>query len=117
MSTERMAKVNHQVQREVSSILHCEMQDNRMHKVTITGAQVSRDLRNARIFYSILTKNDEEMTELIKIFENARGFVQRALGKCLRTKYTPEIHFVYDEAIKEGMRIDALLRKIDKDKL
>lgn len=76
--------------------------------MTVTGTDVSPDLKLATIYYTVLgdAKKREEAAQAL---ERAKGFVRRELGLRLELKSTPEIRFVYDDTMDRGMRIEELL--------
>jgi ribosome-binding factor A len=85
------------------------MKDPRLGLVTITGAKISPDLRQARVYWTV--HGDEKIRgETKKGLEAARGFLRRELGG-LGLRIVPELAFSYDEAIDRGDRIDQLLRE------
>ena len=107
----RMEKVNHQVLREISEILHTEVGDPRLKFVTITQVDVSKDLRNARIYYSVLG-DDKKQAGAQKAFDSARGLIRRLLAARMTMRYTPELTFSYDKGIEYSDRIEQKLKEI-----
>jgi ribosome-binding factor A len=108
----RLERVAEQIQREVGKMLvRGEIKDPRIGLVTVTGAKVSPDLREAWVYWSVhgdLRRRQETATGL----DAARGFIRRGLGKVLRLRATPDVHFVFDEAIERGDRIEQLLKAV-----
>ena len=102
------------IQKVLCEILQKEIKDPRLKMATITGVEVSRDLRLARIYFT--TSNGEHKKQAaIKGFNSARGFIKRALANELDLKYMPDIKFFYDESIEYGSHIDSLI-KLTKEK-
>ena len=81
--------------------------------VTVTGVEVSRDLRNARVFVSILGSEEEIKTSLDALNE-ASGFIRTCLKTRVVLKYLPALRFYYDSSTVDGMRIDKLIDEINK---
>ena len=109
----RMHKVN-ELMREVIAEALNDLKDPRIGFVTITGVNTAPDLRNAVVYYSVLgSAGDEEATAAALASSAAR--VQRAVGSETRLKFTPKLTFVVDASIKEGDRIDRILRDIEVD--
>lgn len=79
-----------------------------MSLITVTGADVSPDLRSAKIFYSVLG-DEEKRRETAEALERAKGFLRHELGSHLELKATPELRFVFDDTLDRGMRIEHLL--------
>lgn len=88
-----------------------ELKDPGIGFITITGVEVSADLKRAHIYYSILG-DEESKTKTAKALKRASGFVQHEIGKRLRLKHVPEVEFHFDGSVEYGARIEALLRKI-----
>lgn len=106
----RSQRVGDLVREEVADIIMYRLKDPRIGFVTVTGADMSDDLKNARIFVSIL--KPEERDQTIAILNEAKPFIRSALGKRLKMKFTPNIEFRLDTSIEYGSKIDSLLRKI-----
>ena len=114
MDFERTARVNEAVKEEIADILEKKLKDPRIGFVTVTGVDVSPDLKYADVFVSIMgSKDDQEVT--FKILRGAKGFVRSELGKRLRIKFLPDLFFRIDESIEEGMRITKLIDKIHRE--
>jgi ribosome-binding factor A len=96
---------------EVADILHRQVGDPRISLITVTGAKVSDDLRNARIYFVEMGQETcrEETKEALK---KASGFLRRELGKRLQMRYVPEITFTVDQSFAYGNRIDRLIHEI-----
>ncbi len=96
---------------EMSDILRKEVKDPRLHAVTITAVKVSDDLRNAKIYYVEMGKDDLN-EEIQAALAKALGFVRRELGHRLQLRFVPEIMFVHDKSFGYGNRIEKLLAEI-----
>ena len=106
----RQQKVAELIKQEVSDLIQHELKDPRIGFVTVTDAEISADLRHAKVFVSILEGDKEETMEGLKA---AEGFVRTEIGERVRLRYTPEILFKYDDSIEKGVRIFELLEEID----
>jgi ribosome-binding factor A len=113
MST-RTQRVEELLQREISEILQQEMRDPRLGFVTITGARVSPDLRQATIFYSVLG-SPQEIADTGKVLQRAQSFVRGHVGRRIDMRVTPEIRFKYDDGISRGARTMELLSEVRKE--
>jgi ribosome-binding factor A len=96
---------------EISEIINKEVKDPRVHAVTITSVKVSDDLRNAKIFFVEMGK-DECSNEIRTGLSKATGFVRRELGRRLQLRFVPEISFFHDQSFGYGNRIDKILADI-----
>lgn len=113
MST-RQEKVREMLKVEISEIIHREMKDPRIGFVTITDVKISSDLRYARVYVSVLG-DEVSQRKSLKGLNCAAGFVRAEIGKRIRMRVTPEIEFIFDKSIEQGVRIFELLQKINKD--
>jgi ribosome-binding factor A len=105
---DRMRRVNEAVREVVSARLAEGMRDPRIGFVTVTSVDTSPDLRQARVYVSVLG-SDDERAETMAGLESARGLLQLTVARELRMKNTPTLQFVFDESIQRGMRISELL--------
>lgn len=107
----RIDKVNQQVKREIGRILQREVSDPRLQFVTITEVDVSKDLHNAKVRFSVLG-DVSQVHAAQKGLESARGMIRRLLGQSMNIRYTPELFFVYDESIEMSARLEETLKEI-----
>ena len=106
--TTRTNRVADLIRDEVSKLLLRELRDPRIGFVTITGASVSPDLRNVRVYVSVLGKSSVR-DESLQALNSAAGFVRRAIFKNLRLRYSPTVSFHLDESLDRGARIEEVL--------
>ena len=112
--TTRQAKIAELLKEEISDILRREMKDPRLGFVTITDAEISPDLRHAKVFVSILG-TEQERKDNMALLKKAERFVRQAVGKRLSMKLLPEIRFYLDTSVDQGVRIFELLDKIKRN--
>ncbi len=105
---DRMRRVNEAVREVVSARIAGGLRDPRIGFVTVTAVETSPDLRQARVYVSVLGSDDERSATLEGL-ESAHGVIQQAVASELRMKRTPTLQFVFDESIDRGMRITELL--------
>jgi len=108
MEYKRVDRVGDLILRELAEVLLLRVKDPRLSNITLTGVKVSPDLRNARVFYSLLG-DDEKKSEVVVGLERATGFVKRELGKRLQLRRIPDIEFCFDASLEYGSHIDQLL--------
>ncbi len=96
---------------ELSILLSGELQDPKISLVKVTGVQVSKDLRNVRIFVS---HEDESVTrrELLQALQRATPFLRRQLAERLGLRAVPDLLFAYDDLPEKAARVDDLLRQL-----
>ena len=106
----RADRVADQIRMEVADILMRKIKDPRVRSVTVTDAELTNDLRIARVFVTALG-TDAETKDVFTGLAKARGFVRRELGRRLALRYLPEVVFVKDVS---GPRADRVLRLLDE---
>jgi ribosome-binding factor A len=104
---ERLAE---QVREELIQIVSFELEDDRVGLATVTDVRVSPDYSNARVFVSV-SGTPEEQKRSVEALNHAAGFVRRLLAPRLHTKKTMTVHFVLDDLLDRGNRIEALLKE------
>lgn len=114
MQYKRAERVSDQIKREVSQIIERLLKDPGIGFVTITGVEMTDDLREAKIFYSVLG-NEQKKKDTKIALQRATSFIQAEIGKRIRIRHTPIISFKYDKSIEYGARIEELIKKIHQE--
>ena len=108
MSYQRIDRISEQVRHEVDRIIREEVSDPRVAGTfSITRAEVTRDLRYAKIYVSVL--EDDKRDDLMKALKSASGFIRRSLGRNMLIRYAPELQFISDQNIAYGVHIAKML--------
>ena len=110
-SYKRSARVSDQMKEEIADILMRKVRDPRVGFVTVTDVVVSDDLRNAKVFVSVL---GDEREDTLKALEHATAFIRSELGRRMRMKFMPELLFRHDDAAARGAHIMELLHQIEE---
>lgn len=113
MADQRRAdRVGEAIRTEVATFLNEGAKDPRLvGLVTITGVDVTRDLRHARLFVTILG-SDAERAATLDALESMKGHLRSRLAKSLRLRVAPELAFRLDESIARAARIESLLAEV-----
>ena len=107
-SYQRIDRISEEVRREVDAIIREELGDPRIGGTfSITRAEVTGDLRYAKIYVSVL--EDDRRDELLEALKSAKGFIRRSLGKRMIIRYSPELIFISDKNIEYGVHIAKVL--------
>lgn len=114
MSSQRAHRVAETIHKEISSLLIKGLKDPRIGFVTITAVDVSPDLRNARIYYTVMGSQDERARTQAGL-DSSAPYIRQQLGRHLRLRYIPEIRFEYDSSFDHGQHIEQLLRDVKTD--
>lgn len=113
--SQRQARISELLKEEIGLIVHDNLKDPRIGFVTVTGVDVSPDIKIAKVAVSVLG-NKKEKEKTVKTLEQSKGFIQGELGRRLRIKNTPTLNFVLDESAETSIRISKIIQKIHKDK-
>ena len=103
----RFERVAEQLRKELAWILEREMDDPRVGFVTVSRVDLSKDLRNAKIFIAV--REGQGTEDATRLLNRASGFLRGRLAARMRMRYVPHIRFANDEALDQASRIDALL--------
>ncbi len=116
MAKYRRNRINDSVAEEAAQIIR-EIKDPRVAyaMITVTGADVTADLKYAKLFYSVYTSDEEEKKEISKGLKSAAPFMRSQLARRLNLRITPEITFVEDKGVQHGAKIAELLKSISTD--
>lgn len=110
----RRQKIIAAIKREISSIVHDELKDSRLGFVTIIGVDLTVDLRNAWVYFSVLgSKAEQKSTQ--EALENAKPFIRRLIGQRIKLRFTPEINFKLDQTPEHSIKIQKELDKIREE--
>lgn len=114
MANYRRNRINEEVQRELNDILR-DVKDPRVSDalITITAADVTPDLKFAKVYYSALGRVDEK--EVKAGLRSAAGFIRTQVARRLNLRQTPEFTFVRDRSMENGAHISQLLRSVEAD--
>lgn len=107
----RQERVSEAIRKEVSIILHDELKDPRLGFITITRVELSPDLRNAKVFFSVLGK-EEDYKKTGEALDSACGFIRKLVAQRINLRLAPEIIFREDRSSEYSVRIQELLDEI-----
>jgi ribosome-binding factor A len=110
---DRMRRVNESVRQVLSEALP-ELKDPRIGFVTVTGVDTSADLRQARVYVSVLG-SERKREETLAGLAAAHGVLQARLARELRMKRTPTLVFEYDPTVEAGVRMSKLIDELVHD--
>jgi ribosome-binding factor A len=110
MKTHRLARVAEVVREVAAETILFELQDPRIKNVTVTRAEVSADLQQAKVYVSIMgPKKEQDLC--MHALTRAAGFVQSKLGSRMKTRFTPVIKFILDQGVKHSIEISRILNE------
>jgi len=109
---QRIKRLEEDLKRILSDIIRNELKDPGLSRmVTISNLTLTRDLKHAKIYLSIYG-NEEEIKNTLAILEKSTGYLRKEIGKRIRIRYAPELHFELDKSIEYGIRITEIINKI-----
>jgi ribosome-binding factor A len=110
MTADRMRRVDEAMREVLSGAITSELKDPRVGFVTVTSVDTAPDLRQARVFVSVLGTGSERRRSLDGL-RSAHGYLQRRVADELHLKHTPTLDFVYDDTAEKAQRIETLLER------
>ena len=105
-----MARASEAIRETVSTVVLFELRDPRIKNVTVLSADVSPDLRAAKIYVTIMGDAKAQSLAMHGL-DSARGFVQSKIAERLQTKNTPIIRFVLDPSVKKSIEVSRALQE------
>ncbi|MPZ75037.1 MAG: 30S ribosome-binding factor RbfA [Deltaproteobacteria bacterium] len=112
MDYQRSERVGDLLIEVIAEVLREEIRDPRVAAVTITASKVSKDLRQARVYFTILGGSADDKDAVLAGLKSATGFIRSRAGKQLKLRYVPTLEFFYDQSADEAQRIDDLLKRV-----
>ncbi|MCM8795844.1 MAG: 30S ribosome-binding factor RbfA [Candidatus Omnitrophica bacterium] len=107
----RREKIKEAIKREVSIIIHDKLKDPRLGFITITDVELTSDLREAKVFFSVLGK-DEDYKKTKEALDSALGFIRRLVAQRITLRFVPQISFKEDRSSEYAARIEEVLNQI-----
>ena len=109
----KIDRLNNMFVEEISKIIHDEIKNKDVGFVTITEARITNDLSFAKIYITTLDNNREKV---LNALNKSSGFIRSLLCDRVKIRKMPEIHFVYDESIDYGKKIEDIIERINNEK-
>ena len=117
MGYKRSDRVADLLHKEIAELVFRRVKDPRTANTTISGVEVSGDLKHARVFFCIMggSADEDAKRNAGSGLEKAKGFIRMELGRRLSLRYVPQIEFEYDTSFEYGDKIERLLKELQKD--
>jgi len=110
----RIERVAEMIRMELANLILNELKDPRLGFVTVMKVEVAPDLRDAKVYVSVMGSEKEKKSTLIAL-DRAKGYLQHMIADVVRLKSTPRLHFKLDTSIDDRMHIDKILRVIEQE--
>ncbi len=107
----RSRRVGEQIKRGIGELIQRELRDPRLQWVTVTAVQVTPDFSHATIYFTILG-DSTPVNEALQGLERSSGFLRTKLGKQLKMRIVPQLHFKHDESIERGSYMETLIDEV-----
>ena len=114
MTTQRPERIQEALRQEVSRIVHHELKDPRLGFITITGVELTKDLRYAKIYFSVLGDSKKKRLALHGL-NSAKGYIKNLIADRIKLRLMPELDFRIDESFEEIKKIHEILDKLKKE--
>ena len=112
----RSQRVGQQLHRLLSELIQREIKDPRVGFATLTAVEVSRDIKYAKVYFSLLDEETDAKEARVAL-QGAAGFLRRQLGREMTIRSVPELTFVHDDSVRRGEHMNTLINSaIDADK-
>ena len=110
----RLNRINEELKKEISQIISFELKNpDATGLISVTKVKITPDLKYAKVYVSLLnTKNEEKTMEALK---KSSGFIRSLIAKRINLRITPELVFEKDDSMEYGMRIDSILKDLNKE--
>ena len=115
MAKVRVEKLQELMKQEISDIIFHELKDPRIGFVTVTSVACTEDLREAKVYVSVMG-DEKKAHDTLNGLNSSLGFVRREIGKRIRLRFTPEISFALDTSLSYSDHIQRLLNEIHEDR-
>ena len=110
MKSQRQARIDHEIQRILGTIISQELKDPRLGFVTVMRAEVSDDLNHCKVFVSII--GDRHVArQSLEALENAKKFLRGELGHRIDLRHTPQLIFIEDRSTERAIALAKTLRE------
>ncbi len=113
MASRRVERVRSLLKREIGEAIRRELPVSKAGLITVNDVEVGGDLRNARVFISILGSPEQQKAGMA-LLEKERLRIQGIVAKSVILKYTPQLRFVADDSVQRGNRVLQLLEELEK---
>ena len=105
----RSDRVSAQLRRELGTLVHQAVREHGLPSISVSDVEVTRDLAHAKVFVTAL--QPERSAEAMKGLKELTKPLRYELGKAMKLRHVPELHFHYDDSVDRGERIEQLLRE------
>jgi ribosome-binding factor A len=113
MASHRLLRVRELLKREIGEAIRREIPVQQAGLVSVTDVDVGGDLKNAKVYLSLLGTAEQKKTAFKLLNEN-RPRIQSLVAKTVVLKYTPKLKFLFDESVERGNRVVRIIEELEK---
>ena len=111
----RMIRINDEIQKEISSIIRGDLKDPRIGVITsVLKVDTTADLKYCKVYISVLG-DDGKKDEVMGVLKNAAGFIRSLIAQRINLRVKPELKFILDDSLEDSFKIDSLIRSVVKE--
>jgi ribosome-binding factor A len=114
MASHRLLRVRELLKREIGEAIRQEIPVQQAGLVSVTDVDVGGDLKNAKVYLSLLGTAEQKKTAFKLLNEN-RPRIQSLVAKTVVLKYTPKLKFLFDESVERGNRVVRIIEELEKN--
>jgi ribosome-binding factor A len=114
-TSNRMIRINDEIQKEISQIIRSDLKDPRVGVITsVLKVDTTNDLKYCKVFVSVLG-DDDKKAEVLEVLKKASGFIRSLIANRINLRVTPELTFILDDSLEYSFKIDKIIRDINKE--
>ena len=117
MAAKRTDRLNSLLKEVISDVIRKDVLDpNIPDLLTVTRVDITKDLRQAKVYVSLITTSDAEKKAAVAALQDASGYIAVNASKQVVMRYFPQLHFVLDDSVDKHIRIQKLLHEVNEEK-
>lgn len=117
----RLNRIRSMMKDELAVLVNRELKDPRVPSITITDVQITRDVKLATVFFSVLSiaenKSDPEITKIaLDGLNSAKGYLKRQISQIMNLRMMPDLQFKEDKGLENTLRVAEILKQLEEEK-
>lgn len=109
----RLNRINEELRKEISNIISFELKNpDATGLISVTKVKITPDLKYAKVYISMLNSKSKEKT--LEALKKSSGYIRTEIAKIVNLRITPELVFEEDDSMEYGMKIDSILKDLNK---
>lgn len=113
---ERTVRLNSLLKAVISDVIRKEVKNPDISPLfTVTRVDISKDLRHAKVYVSVIG-DQKEKNKTLKALSSAAGFIGMTSAKQVVLRFFPKLQFILDDAVDQHMRVEGLLKEINTER-